>query len=472
MTGLFLLAACLAGCTQSSAGSGTKGPNGANGPNGAGGGGASGADGASVAGDASARFFLPTAEPTNTSAPTVLVDESDAIHAVYPAYVRGGAFYGYCAANCQGEADVKVVPFETDGTVHNAMIALDAGGKPQVLLQTMQHVYYATCTGDCTVPSSWKTSLILELDGDHAVSGKAFALDLEGRPRFVMHTEKAYLGIGQKTPETFWVACDAGCDSPAGWTKSKISNQMWRGGTLRYDADGRAHLAMVANVGQTDTSSGKEMGAYAVCASNCGGDDAWVGTALTAAFESEVEAVRITPTISLALTKAGKPRIVMLGMNEDAMKRNITYFACDGDCTGAGWEGSVLSDFEKLGAGIDLALDASDRPRFVHTIDYNIALAYCNEGDCAAPDAKWGLTKVEYGADMKPDEIFLYDNCTVGAWFLHSPSLALTKEGRPRVGYQARDISGGWSNPDPTKGACVAGTDMTWSRLAVMPSAQ
>ncbi len=459
LTGLFLLAASLAACTTSSGGASS------------GNGGESGGGTGAVAGGASARFFLPTGEPTNTSAPTVLLDADDAIHTVYPAYVRGGAFYGYCAASCKGAEDVKVVPFETDGTVHNAMIALDASGKPRVLLSTMTHVYYATCDGDCSEPSSWTQNVILDLDGDQEVSGKAFALDLEGRPRFVMHTAKAYLGIGQKTPATYWVTCDAGCESADGWTKTKISDQMWRGATLRYDAEGRAHMAMVANIGRTENSSGKEMAAYAVCEGDCGADGAWVGTALMPAYESELDAVRIPPSLSLALTKAGKPRIVVLGMFEDTLKRNITYFACDDDCTASGWQGSVLSDNEKVGAGLDLALDANDRPRFVHTLDYNIALAFCDEDNCAAENAKWDLTKVEYGAEMKPDEIFLWENCTVGAWFLHSPSLALTKEGRPRVGYQARDISGGLSNPSPsTKPDCVAGTDMTWSRLAVMPS--
>ena len=460
LTGILLLAASVAACTTSSGGSSSG--------SGAGG---SGPGSGSVAGGASARFFLPTGEPTNTAAPTVLVDGADDIHTVYPAYVRGGAFYGYCAASCKGPEDVKVVPFETEGTVHNAMIALDAHGKPRVLLQTMTHVYYATCDGDCSDAGAWTNSVILDLDGDQDVSGKAFALDPEGRPRFIMHTSKAYLGIGQKTPATYWVTCDSGCDSAESWTKTKISDQMWRGGTLRFDGDGRAHLAMVANVGATESSSGKEMAAYVVCEKDCNGDDAWVGTALMPAFESEVDAVRITPSLSLALTKAGKPRIVVLGMFEDTMKRNITYFACDDDCTAGGWRGSILSDLEQVGVGLDLALDANDKPRFVHTLDYNIALAYCDDADCTAEGAKWDLTKVEYGADMKPDEIFLYENCTVGAWFLHSPSLALTKEGRPRVGYQARDISGGFDNPDPaTKPDCVAGTDMTWSRLAVMPS--
>ena len=73
-TALALLAASLAACTTSSSGSG-RGPGG----NGAGGG---------AAGTESARFFLPTGEPTNTAAPTLTLDANDGIHAVYPAYVR------------------------------------------------------------------------------------------------------------------------------------------------------------------------------------------------------------------------------------------------------------------------------------------------------------------------------------------------------------------------------------------------
>jgi hypothetical protein len=78
---------------------------------------------------------------------------------------------------------------------------------------------------------------------------------------------------------------------------------------------------------------------------------------------------------------------------------------------------------------------------------------------------------VERGDDIPADSIFLEWNCTIGAWFLHSPSIALTPQGKPRIGYQIRDVSGaGASNPDPTKPGCTAGTDMTLSRLAALPS--
>jgi hypothetical protein len=78
------------------------------------------------------------------------------------------------------------------------------------------------------------------------------------------------------------------------------------------------------------------------------------------------------------------------------------------------------------------------------------------------------LESASFCPSLPTDSILLWDDCTVGAWFLHDPSIALGPDGASRVAYQARDISGGSSQPDPTKPRCVAGTDMTWSRLAVV----
>jgi hypothetical protein len=448
------LVASLAGCKQDDAAGGKNG----------------GAGGALGEGP-EARFFLPTApDPDNTSAPTLALDGGGALHAVFPAYAGGRAYYAWCPADCASSEAVKVVRLETDATVHDAMLALDAEGRPRVLLATASSVYYATCDEDCTNGASWTSSKIIEHGGDKQVSGKAFALDANGRPRFLMHTYKAYLGVGQKTPATWWVACDAKCDAPSSWKASKIADEMWRGTQLRFDADGKAKVGTVFTVGRAQYSSGKEMAAYAECAGNCGDTSSWKGITFMQAFESDLDAVAIPPSISLALTKSGAPRVLFLGRNDETLKRNLAYFECDADCTQDKWTGSILSDLEKLGAGVDLQLDANDHPRFVHTISYNIALAWCDDASCGAADAKWNLKKVEYGSEMKPDEIFLYDNCNVAAWFLHSPSLVLTPDGRPRVGYQARDISGGVSNPDKTKPRCVAGTDMTWSRVAMLRS--
>lgn len=184
-----------------------------------------------------------------------------------------------------------------------------------------------------------------------------------------------------------------------------------------------------------------------------------------------MEIAHINPTISLALTKQATPRVLLMAKGEGSDKKNIVFFECDQQCLeGDRWRGSIVSDHDRLRSGLDLALDANDKPRFVYTLDYNIVLAHCDGAECAGEQSSWDLTLVERATDLPPDQIFLWDNCTVGAWVMHDPSLALTASGAPRVGYQIRDISGGFSQPDPTKPGCSAGTDMTWSRITALAS--
>ncbi len=419
-----------------------------------------------VAAGSAQRFFLATADAVdNTAAPTVEVDREGGTHTVYPAYAGGRAYYAYCPRDCSPE-QLKVVRFETEGTVANAMLALDPAGKPHVLLSSFAKVYYASCAGDCTTRDGWQQTELFDHNNEKEVSGEAFALDPSGRPRFLIHTYRAYLGIGQKPPIVHYVTCDEDCHNAANWTASVIANQMWYGTSLHFGADGRPRAATVATMDVDGTKV--DTAAYVECTGDCTTEAGWTGIGLMPAYQSEYEAVSIKPTVSMALTKRGAPRIAVLGKTE-AGKRAIGYFECDSGCTGDAWRGGLVSDHDKLGAGLDLALDQNDHPRFVYTLDYNIALAYCNDADCTRAESKWDLAKVEYGGELTPDAIFLYEGCNVGAWFLHSPSIALTFDGLPRVGYQARDISAG-SKPqtDPTKPQCRAGTDMTWSRMAVM----
>lgn len=413
------------------------------------------------------RFFLPTGEPDNTSAPTVEVDGQGFVHTVYPAYAGGGAYYAFCGAGCTGPETTKVVRFETEGTASNVMLALDAQGRPRVLVSAYAKAYFASCDANCGEQASWSVGQILEHGGDREITGEALALDPQGRPRFLMHTYVALFGIGQKAPETFYVTCDADCTSAASWVQNKMQAEIWRGSHLRFDANGTAKVATVATITQGDTKT--EMAAYAECAGACTKEEDWKGIALGPTFTSMTEAVSIEPTVSLALTKAGAPRVAFMGKNEEG-KKQIVYMGCDEGCSEDHWKATLLSNHEELASGLDLALDPNDHPRIAYTLDYNIGLAYCDDAHCETGEHEWGLTKVEAGSDMKPDEIFLYTNCNVGAWFLHDPSLAITASGSPRVAYQARDISGGTGRPENPNVECVAGTDMTWSRLAFLPS--
>lgn len=412
---------------------------------------------------AEAPFFLPTGEPDNTAAPAIEVDAAGNIHAVYPAYAGGRAYYAFCAAGCTGTDDVKVVRLDTEETVANAMLALDTDGRPHVLLSTFEHVYYAAPNGDPAKQSSWSTSAIVDHDGDKEVSGPAFAVDASGNLAFVMHTYIAYLGIGQKEPATELATCSGNCLDPASWSYGKISNQIFQSSQLRFDSTSSLHLGTVAHVVNEDASTTLRS-AYLRCDSDCQTEDAWHGTGLVNAYKNDLEAVSMAPAVSLALTESGAPRIAVIA--DVDFNREVQYYACDSGCEDtSNWSAIILSDLREIGAGLDLEL-FGDKPRIAYTLDYNIGVLFCDAADCT--NSEWDLAEVELSGNMDPDEIFLEENCTVGAWFLHSPSLALSKTGAPRVGYQARDISGGWENPDQDKPDCVAGTDMTWSRLAIM----
>lgn len=417
---------------------------------------------------ASGAFFLPTGEPDNTAAPAIALGEDGRIHAVFPAYVGGRAYYATCAADCSGPDAVQVVRFDTDATVANAMIAVDPSGRPRVLLSTFNKVYYASCDDACGDAASWQQTELLDHRNDREVTGEAFALDPNGNPRFMMHTYVAYLGIGQKAPETFYVTCDESCHDPASWTQHKVADQIWESSNLKLDAEGRVRLATVAHVVNADASTTRTA-AYVECNGGCENGENWVGAPLETAFYSDFEAVSMRPTVTMALTSAGMPRIGVISQDEYSQRR-IVYFACDEGCAEGAFSGMIVTATNDIGPGLDIALDKNDNPRIAYTLAYNIGILHCDASDCTAEDAPWEGSKVEAGGEMKTDDIFLEWNCTIAAWFLHSPSLALTKSGAPRVGYQARDISGGFDKPEEEKPDCEAGTDMTWTRLAVMGS--
>ncbi|MDB4991007.1 MAG: hypothetical protein JWN04_6185 [Myxococcaceae bacterium] len=420
---------------------------------------------------AGAKFFLPTGEPTNTAAPRVEVDSAGNTHAVYPAFFKGDAFYTFCSGDCTADpSKLSAVRFETDGTVYNAMLRLTADDKPRVLLSGSKKNYWAQCDQGCTDRANWTLGELQTHNGDLSVTGEALALDPQGRPRFLIHAYRALYGIGQKTPQTSLAQCDVDdCSKPESWTYSVIAqNEIWEGSSLAYDDTGKAHVA--THIFSFGDMPSDPIGAYLSCTGACNAEHTWKGIGFFAPYESTTEAIDMHPSISLALSRAGHPRIAQLGKTAEG-KKVVSYFECEANCEGDNWKTGFTWQADQFDDGIDLALDASDHPRFVNTINYNIILTYCDAADCTAADAKWDSSFVEKGSDIPTDSIFLEWNCNVGAWFLHSPSLALTPRGEPRVGYQIRDVSGGGAvTPDPTKPSCVAGTDMTLSRLAALPT--
>jgi hypothetical protein len=339
------------------------------------------------------------------------------------------------------------------------------------VLSTYLRIYYAQCDLNCTERASWSLIELSNHNGELDATGEALALDAAGHPRLLLHGHRnPYEFFKPKRPETQLAQCDSDCFAAANWRFDVISDsEIWEGSHLRFDQRGRAHVA--TTVFSYGEMAGGPLTAYLTCEGACNMLGRWSGTGFGTPVEALTDAVAVHPSVSLALTKAGQPRVAML-IKDNQGKRSIGYAECDDGCaSGDSWRGINLWAVDSpIGDGIDLALDSKGMPVFAHTINYNIVLTYCQKQPCTAQGATWESSNVERGTELPADAIFLEWNCTIGAWFLHTPSLALTADDKPRVGYQSRDISGGFGRPDPTKPRCSAGTDMTFSRVALLPS--
>ncbi len=135
-------------------------------------------------------FFLPTDVPENTAGSTVVTDQNGGLHSVYRVYSRGDAFYTYCQSTCDSTERLRPIRFKTDGAVQNIMLNVTRSGAPRVLINTSQQVYYAACDSDCTSQGNWDVKVILDRsvfgEAGLDISGEAFVLDAQDRPRFIM----------------------------------------------------------------------------------------------------------------------------------------------------------------------------------------------------------------------------------------------------------------------------------------------
>lgn len=414
----------------------------------------------------STRFFLFSGDDVrNTTNPTVAVDAFGGVHVVFPAYAVEDAFYAYCPEVCASQDDFSVVTLDTVGTVNNAMLAVDGHGRPRVLLSTYLRVYYASCDADCGEQGSWQVDVILEHGGDYEVSGEAFALDPFGRPRFLMHTYRTPFPTGDWTPSTHFVMCNAFCDEPERWESWKVDSRNWEETTLRFSEDGTAHVATAV---LAENGSG-HMLVYFACDYACEEEGSWVGLGFVEAYSDPYVSL-MYPAIALELTDSGAPRVALIG--EDYRYDNapmLVYLECDADCTEEEWSGSVLiagDASEDLGPGIDLALDAKGAPRIAYTAASSVLMAHCDVSCAGAEASGWDLNAVEFAGDIPADQVIPYHNCTVAAWLLREPSLAIGAGGLPLAVYRAEDVSAPGGPQDPRYPPCRAGADMTLTRFA------
>jgi hypothetical protein len=229
-----------------------------------------------------------------------------------------------------------------------AHLALTPQGQPRLLLAVKDRArggdgslsyWYAACDAGCTAPEGWALVRVVDTDvldlnalPEHTKRG--FAVDGQGRPRFVY-------GSGTLN----YVACDEACTEaePDPATGAPVAVN-WRLTRVGHDL----HVSQPA-------------------------------LALTAAGR---------PRVAAFVYEADDARVGVA---------SVDYFACDAGCDdGSSWERTTLTRRGSDPVSLALRLDAAGRPRLALYQDGRFRYAWC-DGGCGVP-ANWGAYGLSLGS--------------------------------------------------------------------------
>ena len=234
------------------------------------------------------------------------------------------AVYIHCPANCDVGSNWNGVSMGEG--VREVQLELTAAGQPRLLYRTTSTVqnggtdyYYAECNTNCTDSNNWQTTLVVTSFGtsifdigEDNLPQRYFALDPEGRPRF-LYLDRNYL-VEPDHYGLFYVTCESDCTDPAQWSQALIS------------------------------------------------------AVIQEEFFFDWEVITFT---SLTFTSSGQPRFIgeLIPLADQGERVTaLYYFACDTGCDEfANWSRVQIGE-RGQGSDLswDLALDANDRPRVVH----------------------------------------------------------------------------------------------------------
>ena len=404
-----------------------------------------GASGALLYGDASYRSA------------GVAVDGQGGMHAIFSKTVpllgdeQRAVYYAYCPpadASACGRLDgwqIAAIDKEPEGWAW-AQLKLTPGGKPRVLLvgtfmtDASSGAYstfhrYAECDAGCGQAGSWRSIDVVAgrsygglYDADY--SYRTFALDHQGRPRFIFEARDASSG-GYIGP--IYAHCDARCAEPATWELTQIAPTDERvfineHSQLAFTPDGRPRVFGLVS-GSLDDPSYRLV--YLECDTACGEGASW--SPPTRLFSTGSGPGHFS--WSAAFDVHGRPRLAFYPLGGP-----LSYTWCDAACgQAASWEGYSLGLGLDSGAFPSLALDGQGRPRLAYRASVDdMGYAWCDLA-CEGDAAQWRFHTAEDGSAILADlSVPLVPGCLRGDWFGGlRPVLALGADGNPRIAYDA-----------------------------------
>lgn len=395
-----------------------------------------------------------------TSSAGVAVDAQGGLHVAYgysvPLNEAPQAVYLYCP----GPASACTDPNRWNGValadrIKEVQLQLTPSGQPRLLLRSDRadgrgdDFAYAACDANCTSPESWARSYLLSSDGtaihdisDYTQPQRSFALDPQGRPRFV-YFDRNY-SIEPDHYGVYYVWCDADCTVGENWSQARISRE--RKGDYLYDYESFEYPSLAFTwAGQPRIAASviplagedgeRETGLYYLaCDASCDDEESWERVKL-AERESGT-----TPTWDIALDAQDRPRIAFYqGGNLAGTGKRLHYLSCATDCLSTqGWRDLNLGLESQTGEGADIALDAQGRPRiaYVQGATSDLGYSWCDSACEAA--TSWQHVTVEQGESLEQAyPVARPVTCDAGFWQMKAPVLALDAAGSPRIAYDA-----------------------------------
>jgi hypothetical protein len=371
-------------------------------------------------------YLMRTTEtPTPWWQTSTLVDNSGGVHTAY--FTNHFIHYAYCPANCGDPASWSQTQITTAGpydSLDYPTLALDSNDRPRMMWFKDSFYYYAECDANCIQAASWtavQVPVANQIDYIYPQTSRYFALDSQGRPRFVCYGSDyddygVYMGFNYTT-------CDANCTNAVNWRSDLIDIQEYF-----YDPQ----IVLTANdqprvMGKLDN----ETLGYLGCNADCSQSASWSLVSLYPVGDYG--------NLAFHLDSQDRPRVAFY--NGNSSEPNLYYaWSNSTDPASTAWSsyGMDLPPFDWR--TVDLALDSQNRPRLAYASDQgDLEYAECT-ANCESTASSWQLQPVETAADLDAsDPIPLDTACTVTAWLVEGyPSLALDAADRPSVSYYAR----------------------------------
>ena len=266
--------------------------------------------------------------------------------------------------------DFATAAVDTAGELGDGLtIAPGPGGAVHALYydRTTRRMKYAACSAACTSPASWTIGVFQPTAGNMM----SIAAGASGRLHAAFYGPQGKDNLG-------YAICDAGCNTPAGWSVIRVDTAQYAGRSPRLliGSDGALHVAYETNGGL----------AYATCATECSLTWNWQRAVLVPPATASVMAPQ------LALGPGGSVHITFFEDNAGS----INYATCASSCTdAANWRQAQAVPPGRPGFRHGLAVDGSGRVTVAwqdgQASDAMVALC---PGDCAAA-SRWQSTAVD-----------------------------------------------------------------------------